>query len=355
VAAEPSKPEKAEPAAPPYAKPDAALQEENDMLEMENKIFSKTLDALKSEVQRLKIENEKISSDLKDKDKLLADAVAESNRLALQLRNISNSMTSASGPSATGGYSAAAGGAYSAPPASAEERADSLLAGHLFSYKLSSKDVGKLREIHKRTNFEQVTVDKLFEVFAQHADDGVVNRKQFGAAVDQLGVVPANQRFLFDRLYALFDRNNDQKVDFGEFAGGLSVLCSGSSDDKIKLMFTFVDSDQNGDLSKDELTQFFMTLLVVTKGLKDGTMLDEMQISALESQCKAEVEECFRQVDKDGDGKLSYDEFLGGMNGRQSQLQGLLQIFSALEIDGDNDIAADDLDVDANPKECNQQ
>ena len=36
------------------------------------------------------------------------------------------------------------------------------------------------------------------------------------------------------------------------------------------------DADGNGDLSRAELTSFFMTLLVVTKGLKDGGVLHKM-------------------------------------------------------------------------------
>lgn len=343
----------------PSGTADAHLQEENADLQMENLIFSKTLDALKAEVLRLKTENEKLSSELKEKDKNLTDAVAESNRLAIQLRQISTSITERS---VNGGDSAAAasgGDEYAAAErpgtAAANERADSLLAGHLFSYKLDPKDKHKLRDIHRRTNFEQVTVEKLFDVFGKHAVDGSLNRRQFLLAVDELGVVPSNQRFLFERLYTLFDRNGDQKVDFGEFAGGLSVLCSGSSDDKIKLMFTFVDADGNGYLTRDELTQFFMTLLVVTKGLKDGTMLDEMQIGGLESQCAAEVDQCFLQVDKDGDGKLTYAEFTQGLEGSQSQLQTLLEIFSACEIDPDGKEAAEDIGEDADAQECSQQ
>ena len=54
--------------------------------------------------------------------------------------------------------------------------------------------------------------------------------------------------------------DGDEKVDFGEFAGGLSVLCAGSREEKLKLVFAFVDADGNGSLSKAELMGFFTTL-----------------------------------------------------------------------------------------------
>ena len=129
----------------------------------------------------------------------------------------------------------------------------------------------------------------------------------------------------------------DEKVDFGEFAGGLSVLCAGSREEKLKLVFAFVDADGNGSLSKAELMGFFTTLLVVTQGLRDGTTLTAEQISLLEAQTSSEIESCFAQIDKDHDGKLDFDEFRSGVEGSQSQLQSLLEIFTFTATSGSAD------------------
>lgn len=206
---------------------------------------------------------------------------------------------------------------------------------HLFSYQLTEKDTNKLLDIRHRTNFEEVTVDRLFDVFKKHAENGTLSCNSFLASIDDLTTVEGSQRFLFHRFYQLFDRNNDQKVDFGEFAGGLSVLCAGTAASKVQLMFTSIDADGNGFISQAELTSFFMTLLVVAKGLKDGSTLDEMQIGALEAQCKAEVSSCF-EMDKNNDGKISYAEFTEGITGKGSQLQGLLDMFGAVQIEPSN-------------------
>ena len=101
------------------------------------------------------------------------------------------------------------------------------LDGALFSMRLSAEDRGKLRGIAKQTRFHEVTVDQLFEVFKQHAAGGQqLDRRGFLAAVDALAVCPPSHRFIFDSLYGLFDRDDSGTVDFGEFVGGLSVLCN---------------------------------------------------------------------------------------------------------------------------------
>lgn len=201
---------------------DGGLADELAILNSENAVFSKTLDTLQQEVTRLRIENENLKGEVKGKQVELTQAFAESNSLALQLRAMRKQVGAAD--DADGAKDGAAG---------------SLLDEQLFSYKLDSKDQQKLRQIQRRTHFHEVTTERLFDVFKANAGEegDSLDKRQFLAAITQLGTVPVSQQFLFSRFYTLFDRDGDEKVDFGEFAGGLSVLCAGTPSEKLKLVF----------------------------------------------------------------------------------------------------------------------
>ena len=117
---------------------------------------------------------------------------------------------------------------------------------------------------------------------------------------------------------------------------------------------SFLDADGSGSLSRDELTAFVTTLLVVSKGLKQGATLSESEMARLDVQCRSEVDLIFQQADRDSDGKLSYDEFDHGVNGAESsQLKDVLSIFMAVSVEGDE--LADDDDDEAEAEECTQQ
>lgn len=204
---------------------DGGLADELASLNSENAVFSKTLDTLQQEVTRLRIENENLKGEVKAKQVELTQAFAESNSLALQLRAMRKQV-----------------GAADETEGAKDGVAGSLLDDQLFSYKLDSKDQQKLRQIQRRTHFHEVTTERLFDVFKANAGDegGSLDKRQFLAAIAQLGTVPVSQQFLFSRFYTLFDRDGDEKVDFGEFAGGLSVLCAGTPSEKLKLIFRCV-------------------------------------------------------------------------------------------------------------------
>ena len=311
---------------------------EVDMLTSENAVFSKALDTLQQEVTRLKTENEKLKGELKTKQTDLARVMTEANSLQLQLR----AMRKQPGPVSTGESS-------TPPPMS------SSLDSQLFSYQLDEKDLSKLRQIQRRTHFHEVTTERLFDVFKNNAgESSCLDQRQFLAAITELGTVPAAQTFIFARFYTLFDRNGDEKVDFGEFAGGLSVLCAGTMQEKLQLIFTSMDADGSGYLTRDELAIFVTNLLVVSKGIKAGSRLNEAEMKQLDEQCRAEIDAIFDMVDKDHDGKLSYEEFDSGAE--STALKGILSIFMSVSVDRIDGAHEEEEGVqEETVEECSQQ
>jgi len=70
---------------------------------------------------------------------------------------------------------------------------------------------------------------------------------------------------LGERLFSVFDSNNDNQVDLNEFLCGLSVVIHGSKQSKIKFLFKMYDLNQDGLVTKADLST--MLLSVVNGGL----------------------------------------------------------------------------------------
>jgi serine/threonine-protein phosphatase 2B regulatory subunit len=65
---------------------------------------------------------------------------------------------------------------------------------------------------------------------------------------------------LGERLLTVFDENRNGCVDVREFISSLAVCCRGSLDERLKFMFKLYDFNDDGFVSKDELT-FFLNQL----------------------------------------------------------------------------------------------
>ena len=128
---------------------------EAKLVQMENDVFSKTLDTLSAEVARLKADNDKLRDSVKEKQTDLSRSLAEANSLAAQLRLVQQQRGGAADVGVENRRASAA-----------------LLDGQLFSFKLGERDVAKLRQIQRRTNFHEVSIDRIFDVFRQHAEGG---------------------------------------------------------------------------------------------------------------------------------------------------------------------------------------
>ena len=54
------------------------------------------------------------------------------------------------------------------------------------------------------------------------------------------------------QAFRLFDRNKMGQVDFREFCCALSIICLGSTNEKIRFAFDLFDIDRDGVLSRKE-------------------------------------------------------------------------------------------------------
>ncbi|KAG6622003.1 uncharacterized protein IUM83_07411 [Phytophthora cinnamomi] len=178
-----------------------------------------------------------------------------------------------------------------------------------------------LNEVRQLTNLGNLDVVEVFERFAEHADeDGMLNRESFDRCFFEIiemahprtQIEKLRAKMVADRLYDVFDRDGNGQIDFSELASGLSVLCKGARDAKVKAAFRLYDFNADGFISLDEmkryLTSIFKVLYEVQPEMRQETGVSPEELGVVTA------EQAFQEADANHDGKLSYDEFLTWYN-----------------------------------------
>jgi len=175
-----------------------------------------------------------------------------------------------------------------------------------------------LSEFSDSTHFSQVEVQDLYKTFTElSAPKMQCDRELFKQCLIKLephGFKPPKDTPFGDRLFELLDVNNDGVVDLSEFICGLSILCKGTPEEKLKLSFKAYDLDGNGFISEEELTSMFKSAwLSGFKALTSQHGGSEINFEELEefssSMAQNFAHSAFQTLDVDGDGKLSLEEF----------------------------------------------
>ena len=100
---------------------------------------------------------------------------------------------------------------------------------------------------------------------------------------------------LVKRVVEIFDSDLDGEVDFKEFVMGLAQFSGRDTEDRrLQFIFRIYDMDRDGYISNGEL---FQVLKMMT-----GSNLTDQQLQQI-------VDKTIIYLDKDADGKISFEEF----------------------------------------------
>lgn len=114
-------------------------------------------------------------------------------------------------------------------------------------------------------------------------------------------------------MIAIFDEDGGGDVDFQEFVSGLSAFSSkGNKEEKLRFAFKVYDVDRDGFISNGEL---FIVLKMMV-----GTNLKDVQLQQI-------VDKTIMEADKDGDGKISFEEFTEMVENTDVSLSMTLSMF----------------------------
>jgi len=128
-----------------------------------------------------------------------------------------------------------------------------------------------------------------------------------------------------DYVFNVFDENKNGTIDFKEFIGALSVTSRGRLDEKLKCesswspwiahtriqpdmlyigAFQLYDINGDGFITYDEMLQIVRSIYKMT-----GQMV---KLPADEDTPEKRVDKIFKNMDRDKDARLTYDEFVEG-------------------------------------------
>ncbi|KAJ9066029.1 Calcineurin subunit B [Entomophthora muscae] len=141
------------------------------------------------------------------------------------------------------------------------------------------------------SNFTAEEIARLYKRFTKLDKDGsgAIDKEEF-LSIPQIASNP-----LATRLIAIFDEDGGGDVDFQEFIKGLSAFSSkGNKTDKLRFAFKIYDMDRDGFISNGEL--FLVLKMMVGNNLK-------------EEQLQQIVDKTIMEADKDGDDRISFEEF----------------------------------------------
>ncbi|KAG2797660.1 hypothetical protein PC111_g21196, partial [Phytophthora cactorum] len=172
---------------------------------------------------------------------------------------------------------------------------DTAADGAPLTCKLSDDQVTAFANSTNFTPEEVVALNVHYDLISSaKRDDGLIDRSEFQTA---LGFTVKESLYV-DRIFQLFDTNNDNFISFDEFLQSVSVLSSkGGTTEKIKFSFDILDFDRDGKLSSQELLSM-LEACIQENGIN------------IPSECLTMiVAKTMEDVDLDKDGFISFDEF----------------------------------------------
>ncbi|XP_064486495.1 neuronal calcium sensor 2-like isoform X2 [Ornithodoros turicata] len=148
---------------------------------------------------------------------------------------------------------------------------------------------------------------------------GRLSRSKF-LEIYKLFFTTGNPDRFCDHVFRTFDADNNGHIDFKEFLLAIGVTSSSSSEERLKWAFRMYDINKDGRIEQKEMIKIIQALYEM---LGPGATAEE---DTPEERTKL----VFSKMDKDGDGRLTLQEFLDGCL-QDRKLAALLTANSALQ------------------------
>jgi serine/threonine-protein phosphatase 2B regulatory subunit len=156
----------------------------------------------------------------------------------------------------------------------------------------------QITQLSKRTKFNEQEIRALWLKFKRMSEsrtpDGRIDMDEFQAA---LGI---RSEGFATRIFAAFDSDVSLEIDFTEFVLGVYAMSPRASiEEKAQFCFNFYDFDGNGSIDRQEISQILHL-----------SLSESQSITLTEEQIQKIIDRTYERVDRNGDGGISFEEFL---------------------------------------------
>ncbi|KZV69858.1 EF-hand [Peniophora sp. CONT] len=193
----------------------------------------------------------------------------------------------------------------------------------------------QLSDLQKNTYFDKRELQQWYKGFVKDCPAGQLDKTEFGRIYKQFfpfGDPGEFSEYVFD----VFDVNKNGTIDFKEFICALSITSRGSLDEKLRWAFQLYDIDKDGTITYQEMLQIVQSIYKMTgemvklppdedtpEKVRPSSMLQlhasSHRIASLVTRVVVltdihlqRVDKIFRNMDKDNNSSLTYEEFVEG-------------------------------------------
>jgi len=168
--------------------------------------------------------------------------------------------------------------------------------GNRDSSNLSKEDLDQLTQV---THFDRKEIKTIFKQFKKENPSGFISKGELKNAIGLMGLQPDD--YLITRIFQVYDKNGDGKIDFRECVNVLSIASRGNPREKLEFSFHLYDLDGNGFISREEFS------LIVKSLFKSLPSIENLPPDR--NTPEKVTDKFFETADVNHDKQVSFEEF----------------------------------------------
>ncbi|NP_001087916.1 guanylate cyclase activator 1A L homeolog [Xenopus laevis] len=142
-------------------------------------------------------------------------------------------------------------------------------------------------------------IHQWYKKYMTECPSGQLTHHEFKQFFGLKNLSPASNQYIKE-MFNTFDFNKDGYMDFMEYVAALSLVLKGKVEQKLKWYFKLYDVDGNGCIDRGELLNIIKAIRAINRCNEDMTAEEFTDM-------------VFDKIDINGDGELSLEEFIEGV------------------------------------------
>ncbi|BET01655.1 EFh [Nesidiocoris tenuis] len=161
-----------------------------------------------------------------------------------------------------------------------------------------------LKSLTRVTRFTEAELKRIYRGFKAECPSGLVKEDTFRCIYSQFFPQGANSSQYATYVFHTLDQANTGTLSFQDLVRGLSVLCRGSVEERLKWTFTLYDINKDGKITREELAD------VITSVYNLLGRLSPLQCDEDHETLASKIDVIFQRLDQNNDGVVTWEEFL---------------------------------------------